>query len=264
MERYLGPSGWSTDPRGAEIMLRVSAGKNEFFIAKDGQWIQGEDSLRERALSWVLRPSRGGIRFTGLLAVDKPMETTLLENIEFETISDTEFLIPSEEDAREFAKRVRTAGGDLRKGSPLPEMPQANRKEATLAEDQNERIAKLTDLDARTLRAVERGDRSGVPDFEARGPEIRKIIEESRKSNGPEFENELIVRAGAEERMRVLLGQAAPGESAALPSMLQQLALLWKENGVDATWAGKEVEINIPEGTIYLGQQIRFTSEEEN
>lgn len=254
MDRFLGPGGWSDDPRGAKILLRSSARKNEFFAAEGGQWVPADEGAREKALLWVLRSARGGFCFTGLLAVDEEMESALLVGIDFEMVSETEFLVSAEESAREFVRRVRKAGGQVQKGLAVPEPPVSLKKDG----GDKAKIAKMMEQDAKALRAVERGDRSAVADFEARGPEIRSLVEESRQSGGPGFENELMLRAGAEERMRVLLGEAPGGESSVLPSLLQQLQLLWQEAGIDAEWNGREVHVSLPEGVVALGSEVSF------
>lgn len=247
-DRFFHPGkGWSPDPEGAELCLRRSADTNTFFSFEDGQWKEidpeGLDPVRQ-ALLWRSYPATGETRFCGLLQVDEKLRSGLLSGLAAEVEENgRDFRLP-EEEASQFVERARAAGAQFREAKPT-------------TSSSAERIEKILRADLQTLQELAEGDHSSLPDFEARGQQLRLIID-SEESGPARFAACLQARQSAERQVEAAVlsrsGDIPRRSPHVLPLLLGELARELSGRGVEAAASGGSLRISLDGYEILIGE----------
>jgi hypothetical protein len=312
---YLHPGGaWDGEPEGATLRIdararvRASAESRNQLYRPDGKggWeaVTDESALSagERGLVWFGWPTmvRGHayLAFKGVRVVDEDVAALVRglsvfdeEGSALEAPQEAGHLFLLEPaDARAFHKRVKEAGGEVRRGDPVA--PSAHERLEALS-GATSRMEASGEQDKAFVVEAEGGDFSGQPSFERRHKEQHDALSQGRaayhdiesavrplldagRSLEERSQAESIMssadahitscealweaREGHERRLGRLLGHEVEGADSA------HSALLCREIGRLAQEAGHEVEevrggvrIKLGGGVLELGPGFRFS-----
>jgi len=190
--------GWSPDPAAAMVRidcdLRSSSRNSIYQRGAGGDWrlCQEPEQLSALHRGWVWRVRQAGsgsarfLAFRGIAFVDSALIAGPLAGLELHAPGGSPLANPlnageefwlDPQAAKLFAARIRAAGGEINREQDRSPLPSIGRLEQASGQ-----IRSLLVADDAAFGKAQRGDLTVVPEFEARGPRLRGLVETARES----------------------------------------------------------------------------------